>query len=849
MEIKRYRYSLLFLVFALYTGLHLPGQEITALILSIYFPGVLLTSLWKDTLNTTEVIVLPLLWGMSFWIVFTYFISELNIFSWVLILGISGLSAFFADRRNIQIHTHRDSLVHTLFLVIICLFMVSYVYPWSQYVSFIPPGDDMKFHATHIQTIVSEHSLPESYGSLYPELDSFSYPVGYHILISLAALFSAPTVASMMLSTIMLIPLSCFSFYFLGTSLFDEKVGLYAAFSLSFLSLFFHQLLHTATYPNLIAITLQVYAFSILYDLYTQKKSMKKSILCSLLFAASALTHSYILIITGFFLCFLSFILFVQRKSSLKMVIYVGCGFLMLIIPFFLRLEFQQLSPVEMVRLSEWYVRDSLDSIPDFMKALSVLSPLLLFLGITGSFMITQRNVQVFLGAWGGAILLIPLLSVVPVYYPGWYTISPDRFFFHICAPLCIGCGVFIARVQSHLSKKRFLFFVGILTVVGVGMHHANALNSFSQDPTFEVQMNPDDAWVMDWIAQNTPEESIILNTGPTIDCSSWIPVVSSRRVVFPCFSVHRGDGCIRNLKPYEKEIDLKIMESAPDSREALEILKAYSIDYVYIPAWKKVPFLDLSPQALTESPLYQPVVKKGDAHLFRVLYDRDPRNTFVELAHRKKMIFKSDEITTLPFSLTFSPDVQGSLFLKVTYTDDFIGWVNVGQADTFIDSIFTYGTGEQKMMMLPLSLRDPVDVYLHAEHDFTVEEMTVLLAVEDARSLSPQVFLVGSWIHSNKIVAESGDLTLRIYLFHVREGALTLTYYDTGKGDVDINVPGWFGDWEAVATVERGNTGTLQKITIPLDGAYTVYVLGVYVNGERMVFTSIEYTDTCMPS
>jgi hypothetical protein len=652
-----------------------------------------------------------------------------------------------------------------------------------------------------------------------------------------------------MLSTIILIPLSCFSFYFLGKSLFNEKMGLYAAFSLSFLSLFFHQLLHTATYPNLIAITLQVYAFSILYDLHTQEKSMKKSILCSLLFAASALTHSYILIITVFFLCFLIFILSVQKKAFPKMVIYVGCGFLILIIPFLLRLEFQQLSPVEMMRLSEWYVRDSLDSIPDIMKAFSVLSPLLLFLGIAGSFMITQRNIQAFLGAWSGAILLIPILSVVPIYYPGWYTISPDRFFFHICAPLCIGCGVFIAQVQSYLSKKRFLFFLGMLAMVGVGMHHANALNSFSQDPTFEVQMNPDDAWVMDWIAQYTPEESIILNTGPTIDCSSWIPVISSRKIIFPCFSVHRGDGCIRKLKPYEKKRDLKIMESAPDSPEALEILKEYSIDYVYIPAWKKVPFLDLSPHALSESPLYKPVVKKGDAHLFRVLYDRNPGNTFVELAHREKMIFKADEITTLPFPLTFSPDVQGALFLKITYTDDFIGWVNVGQADTFIDSIFTYGTGEQKMMMIPLSLTDPVDVYLHADHDFMVDEMTLLLAVEDAHSLSPQVLLVGSWIHSDKIIAEREDLTLRIYLFHVRKGALTLTYYDTGKGDVDINVPGWFGDWEALATVERGNTGTLQKITIPLDGAYTVYVLGVYVNDQRMLIISIEYTDTSMPS
>jgi len=841
MLLARYKFTVIFFILAAYTAAHLPGQEITALLLTLYFPGLFVVSFLRHEVTVTEIIAFPLLYGMSVWIVFSYVISELNIFYWPLIVGISVVSALYADRTALQIH--RTSETSTLFLILVCLFMVSYAYPWSHPQSFIPPGDDMKFHATYIQNIISEHSLPETYGPLYPELDTFSYPVGYHLLISLVTLFTGFTMTSVIISTIFLVSLSCFSFYFLGASLFNEKVGLYSAFSLSFLSLFFHRLLDTATYPNLVGIALQVYALSLFYELYSGKFSVKKGFLCCVVFAASSLTHSYIFIINVFFFIVVT-LLHVHHKKMVKLVAVMGSGVLLFMIPYLLRLDFQPLSTVELMRFSAWYQRDALNSLSAFIETISLFSPLLLFLGIAGSFSIQNQPVQRMMAAWYGAILILPALSVVPVYYPGWYTISPDRVFLHVCAPLCIGAGLLVTRIQSLMTREKALFFLMVLALVGVGMHHVNALNSFSPDPAHQVQMNPDDAQVMDYITEHTPPDTIILNTAPTLDSSSWIPVLSKRRVVFPCFSVHRGDGCIQKLTPHEKRMDLKILEHAPDSPEALDMLNHYAIDYVYIPSWTKSSYLHLSPEALEKSPLYQPVIKQGDTHLFRVLHDADPGTTFVELEKRKHLIFKEDEITSLSFPFTFSKDVQGSLFLKITYTDEDIGWVNIGQEETFIESIFTYGSGEKKMFMIPLSHSDPVDLFFHADHDFTVHDMTLSLGIEDATMLSPQVALVGPWMISEAITGVSGELALRIYLFCVHDGTLSLTYYDRGEGDVDINVPGWMGSWDAVAILTREDSRTFTSMVIPVDGYYTVFVVGVYAYEEDIIFTSIEYTE-----
>lgn len=824
--------------FSILTVLLILVPQPLSLVLLLYFPGVFLTSLIKKEVDTIEVVALPFLFGMSFWIVFSYFVSDFHILHWVIVLLISFACAVIADKQNIRIN--RTPFREGAFLLVCCLFMVSYSYPWSQFFHWFPPGDDMKYHLLHIENIVETHSLPETYGELYPEVDTLTYPLGYTSIIALASMFSGVSLPFVVGSTFFMVSLACFSFYFLGKSLFNKKTGLYSAFSISFLSLFFHRLLATSTYPNVLGITLQVFAFYLLFETL-KRKSIPSIVVSALAFAASGLTHSYILLLNVLFLSFLGILLLLQKEfSKVKSLLYTGVIALLLSIPYIVRLEFQPLTTIELWTFTVWYQEDSFRSLSDLVRNVSFLSPFLLFglFGIFGGITLKKNSILV---PWGAAILVIPLLSAFQIQYPGWYTISPNRVFFYLCAPVCILCGKFFADLERTLSERKFLSFMVITALLSVGMHHFNLFHSFSPDPVSEVQMNPDDAFVIQWITDNTPEDIIILNTGPIVDCSSWVPVLSKRKVVFPSFSGHRGDKCLEKVGAYRKCADLRIIEHVPDSGLALQILEKYTIGYIYIPAFKKRSFLELHPESLLKSPLYHLVLKKGNAYLFRVNYDEKPEKTFFIIQKYENITMEGEQLFQLSFSPLLSGDVQKAFFLQVEYTDNTYGRINISEDSVYTGTILKYKTGEEKSIIYPLSGSDKIDLLFYCEFDFFSKELIILYGLEDAVKVSEHIGLKGSWVSNAQMRAPAEDSSLRVYLFNVDKGELVLQYKDTGYGNVDINVSDALGVWSAAAIIRRENSGETKEVRIPLD-KYSILVLGVYVYGEDFTITEIQY-------
>ena len=825
-----------FCILVVLIGLPIPFESLFSLLLLLYFPGILLTSFVKKDLDIIEIVSLPFLFGICFWIVFSYFVSELKILHWVTVFIISFLSACAADRRNI--HVNPVKLYEITFLVVCCLFMVSYSYPWGQFYEWIPPGDDMKYHAVHIENIILDNSLPENYGELYPEVSSLTYPLGYHIIVFLSLFFDV-SVPSMVVTTLFLVPLACFSFYFLGKVLFNQKIGLYSAFSLSFLSLFFHRLLFSSTYPNLLALSIQVFAIFLLLKAF-ETKSKSLILLSGLAFAASGETHTYIFLLNMIFLSFLFIFFFIQKDFfRAKSVLYTGAVFSLLCIPYILRLKFHPVSTIELWTFSVWYAEDSIRSLSDLARNLSVLSPLLFF-GVCGGLTCSRKQIMI-LTFWGLAILVIPLLSTFQIEYPGWYAISPNRVFFYIFAPLCILCGKFLADVEGILSRGKFLSFIVFVIFCSVGMHHFNLFNSFLKDPVSEVQMNPDDAFVMGWIAENTPEDTVILNTGPTVDCSSWVPVLCRRKVVFPSFSGHRGDNCIEKVGAHRKREDLKIVEYTPDSDRALQILKKYNIRYIYIPAWEKRPYLRLSPEKLLESPLYKPVVKKGNAFLFKVDYSQPPEKTYFVIEKNESITLEGEQPFVMTFAPNFSSDCYGRLFLQLNYTDNTYGQLDIVEDDQFLGTILKYKTNEEKSMIFPLSGFKEINLLFYPEFDFFLE-LNILFGTENITKISENIGLKGRWVKSERITASAEDPELRIYLFDVTEGELVFLYEDTGYGNVDINVPDALGRWHAAAIIYRENSGEIREVRIPIHGEYSVFVLGVYVHGDDFTICEGSY-------
>ncbi len=702
----------------------------------------------------------------------------------------------------------------------------------------------MKYHAYFVEETVATHSLPSDYGELYPELTTMTYPVGYHIIISLA-LLSDISVSSMVIITFLVIPLSCFSFYFLGKTLFTRSVGLYSAFSLSFLSLFFHRLLATSTYPNLLAITLQVLALFLLFEAFHVPKSKGLLGLSALAFAAAGVTHPYIFVLSSIFMLFLFGWVFMAKDFlRVKILICVGIGFLLLSVPYFLRLEFQPLSDIEWRTFSVWYAADSITSFPSLVKNVSILSPLIVFFGICGLLVLTrkERKKAVIIALWMAAMLVIPVISVFQLRYPGWYAVSPNRFLFFLFMPLCILCGKFFVDAEKIFSKKRFLSLMGILVLFSVGMHHFNIFSSFLPDPINEVQMNPDDLFVMEWIADHTSKDAVILNTGPDADCSSWVPVLSKRKVIFPFFSGYRGDNCITKLNAHEKLADFQILTYTPDSELALATLRKYHIDYIYIPAWQKRYHLNLYPETLFQSPLYQPVVKKGNAYIFQVNYDEQPNTTFFVISKKENVVLKEDHLTTISFVLQLSADVSGSYHLLIEYTDDEYGYVDVGQNWAYIGTVLTYKTGEQKQMIFPLSKQHEIGLLFYPEVDFSLKAVKILFGMENAVKISERTGLKGNWIvKSEKVTAPAEDEALRIYLFNTEKGELVIQYEDTGYGNVDISISDALGRWHGVTVIYRENSGEIKDVRIPVQ-EHSILVLGVYVHGEEFTVCGFSY-------
>lgn len=524
---------------------------------------------------------------------------------------------------------------------------------------------------------------------------------------------------------------------------------------------------------------------------------------------------------------------------AVTLILIIGAGILLFCIPFFLRFKLEPLSELEIATLSAWYRIDSFLSVQDLIRSIDIVSPLLLFLGISG-FVLTERKWIVTI--WSSSMMVIPLLSVFQVRYPEWYTISPNRFFFFLFMPLSVMSGRFLSYVEEHITSRRFVGFLVVLIIMSAGMHHANLFHSFSQDPVSQVQMNSDDEFVMDWIATYTPQNAVILNTGPVADCSSWVPVVAKRRVVFPFFSGYRGDNCIEKLKAYSKLADLKVLTHAPDSHLALTVLKKYDIQYIYIPAWREVPWLDLHPELLMDSPLYRTVIKKGDAYLFEVQGNSQPRTTYFAVMETEQ-IHSCSGMISLFFDPATSFGVQGRLYLQIDYADTTHTQVDIYLNRKYQETVYTYLTGEERSLLLPLSSLEPSAILFRGESDFVLERLSLLVGVENCLRLSENVGLQGKWVRTESgVIAPVGEKGLQVLVFKVSGGEIAIEYKDTGVGDVRIYETDMWGERQLLQTISRGNTGKDIVMQIPLQGRYSVLDLSIEVHGDDFLLAGVKY-------
>lgn len=573
--------------------------------LLLFYPGFLIAQyLFKDH---SHAFVVSLVVGASFWTGTFYIISPFNLVRIEPAVVVSVVSAVLLDIKG-----KRPRLQKWMIPLLVCVaFSSLYFYPWNT--TLIPPLDDAKIHSLFIVSIENLHQLPYNYG-MYTEIPRLTYPLGYHALLAVIkglsgqSLFPAVTLSTWVL---LLCTPCCFYVFSLP---YGEKPAVFSAFSFSFLSIFFHRLEQTSTYPYLLALEIFVLSLYALRNVL-EDFSFKKAVITSLLMASAVEIHIYAVFLYAPFLAIYGVYILIKKDTiafkRTALIIFLSGLFLIAY-----GVQFRLYTPheEELPYLRDWYYIDSQTNLNKLDAALSCVSPILLLLFVVSLFTLknTKDAVLLFLVF---SMLAVPVLSIFQIEYPGWYALSPNRVLRSLFIPLCIFSGMVIAHLGSAFDEKKILFILVMLSVV---LHFTDLYYPWSNVPDVSEINPPDDIDVI-FFTKTLPPDSVILNFSVHYDPSGWIPSVAERMIFLPPFLGHRGDGCIHYLKAPERISDLsRYLEH--HELYAVEFLRKYSIDYVFVTSYeqhKDNPIIDL--ESFLNSPLYTLVYRKGDSHFFRV--------------------------------------------------------------------------------------------------------------------------------------------------------------------------------------------------------------------------------------
>lgn len=586
-----YTVSLVILFGSLFLPLGVFKVVIAAVVLFVY-PGILLGQyLVKD--SSKALFISPVV-GASLWVVLFYILSVIDCIRVEPVIVLSLISAVLLDIKGEYPRPQKWMLP----LFVCMIFSSLYFYPWNT--SLIPPFDDAKYHSFFVVAIENAHHLPHDYG-IY-EIPHLTYPLGYHTLLAVTKDVSGQPIFPVVTLTTWVLLLCAPACFYIFSLPFNKKGAVLTAFSFSFLSIFFHRLEQTATYPNLLAIEIMVLS---LYALQSVLKdfSFKKAVIISLLMASAVEVHIYALLIYVPFFMLYGLYLFTQRRSlNLLFIVFIAGVFAL---PYAFQFNLHTPHQEELSHLREWYNKDALTSTESLSTTLSSMSPVLIVLSLVSLPLFTRKDI--FLGLLLISLLIIPFLSVFEIEYPGWYAVTCNRFFHFTFIPLCVFSAKGICRLNSVVGKKNML----ILVTLGLLLHFTDVFYPWSKTPGVDEINPPEDIDVI-YFMKTLPPDSVILNYSAHSHPSGWIPSIAGKKVFLPPFSFNRSDGCIYYLKSPERLSDLSLY-AYPHSPDALSFLKKYSIDYVFVTSLDKVDVRDFS------TSFYRLVYRKKDSYLFKV--------------------------------------------------------------------------------------------------------------------------------------------------------------------------------------------------------------------------------------
>ncbi len=645
-------------------------QVAAAFFLMTFFPGFLLFSL-VDSQEKNP--FLFLVCGSAFLTVLCYFCAW---FLWFPIpLIVSLLCVIVLEKRKVPLPTIDRRMVYLSGCI---LFMVIYLYPWTNSVDFYPPGDEMKLHLLYTHIISEKKVLPSSYSPLYPEITHISQPLGFHgvtVLVADASRTSIIPVTTFL--GIVMASLGCVSIYLLGKTLFSEEKGLAAAFSFVFLSFVSHQLGLAGSYVVLAGITFQVAAVATIVKAREQKT--RTSFMVAALFCAACFATD----LNAFFPLALFFILFLLVNRS---VLPVLPAFVLFSLPQLARVTIPAPTSLELHFITEWFQTNLFTSLTDVWVTVFSLGPLLLIFALLQLFSLKKSDRALYhnLGLYS-IPFFIPIL--VRSSLPFWYYFNPSLIFRMIAIPLSVLSGLFILQLKEMLNFRSF--FLGLILFSAA----IQVADPFMTLPSSPPTVDTDSLAAFEWISQNTPPSSYFCNFTSVGDSSTWIPAVTGRPVFLPFHLYYQGDNVMSRLHLSERFCDLAIMKVLPDSAFAKTIVEKYGFSYLYVD--EKSP---LKAEVLLHSSLYQVEFNQGDVYIFSVKEGGPAPCEVVRYEQGRGLLFGYKGY------FDFS-NLEGGNVIGVYYTDDGFGNVDVEINGKYVGTVFRFDTKEH---FLALFLKPP---------------------------------------------------------------------------------------------------------------------------------------------
>jgi len=619
--------------------------------LSIIFifilPGFIILQSVKSKFTIFDQILLSIPFSITIISVFGVFISKIglkfninNYLIFVLLLliiylilskKIFNFYLFFSKFKILFIN--KNNIIERFLLIIPSLVIFSILV--TGFSGFITPPhiDDVSNHNLMMHQIYKSETafFPNLFTDWDGQITASWYPIGFHAMTALVRYLIPIPIYILSFYLIMalasLFPLS--TYFFTKTFTNTKDLPLFVAYTSITLWLFPYALFYWGGWAKIVGMVLLPFALSFFYIALCERNIIF-SILSGLLLSGIFYIHTTELITMAIFLVILIPFLMKSKNQSPKLIFknafVIGLIFSFLCIPAIPII----ISPAGhavggavygQTTFEEFGISPLLKRIAGYVFYGNHNYLMLAFLMIGVLYSLYYKKYLHFISAsgmfWliflGSKYNLIPALTISP-----WS--EPTRIAYIQCYFITFFSGLGLLLTWSWLSNKippeKFkIWFKFIFLLMSIIMSYNSIIISQNHLHNMVEDYSPttiDDLKVMEWIRDNTPEDSVILND-LHYDSGLWIPIIADRQISQPLMK--------SVIKDWENRSYLRCHLCEVEKNERIpKLMDEYHIKYVFygsktVRGEKREHTLNLS--ELKNNEHFKLVYRSGSAYLF----------------------------------------------------------------------------------------------------------------------------------------------------------------------------------------------------------------------------------------